>query len=70
MLTDEGDNNDPEPESEPANVPIADGNNVFADRFCLTTTQNRAQNNVIVPSCKNRTAWDLNSRPQNLAAAF
>jgi protein involved in ribonucleotide reduction len=24
------------------NVPIADGNNVFADRFCLTTTQKEA----------------------------
>jgi hypothetical protein len=54
MLTDEGYNTDPEPEpeSEPANVPIVDGNNVFADRLCLTTTQNRAQNNAVVLSCK------------------
>jgi hypothetical protein len=35
MLTDECDNTDPEPEpeSEPTNVPFADGDNFFADRF-------------------------------------
>jgi hypothetical protein len=52
MLTDECDNTDPEPEpeSEPTNVPFAYGNNVFAYRFCRTTTQNRAQNNAVVSS--------------------
>jgi hypothetical protein len=50
MLTDEGYNTDPEPEpeSEPANVPIVDGNNVFADRLCLTATQKETQFNAVI----------------------
>jgi hypothetical protein len=45
MLTDEGVTTLTPSQSQnlsQLNVPIADGNNVFADRFCLATTQKEA----------------------------